>query len=75
MVGRRTVAWFMGLRLLDGTLIVKFVRSRRTALLRVLDGDAFDPARNGLAITACLAEDARGGGSRLESLDAALFGR
>ena len=74
-VARRTGARFMGLRLLDGTLIVKFVRSGRTALFRVLDGDAFDSARNGLAVMACSGEDARGGGSRPESLDAALLGR
>lgn len=67
-VARRTGARFQGLRLLDGTLIVKFVRGRRATLFRVDDDDAFDPARSGLAITAW-----NGGGSRLESLDAALF--
>ena len=67
-VARRTGARFQGLRLLDGTLIVKFMRGRKTTLFRVVDGDAFDPARGGLAITVC-----NGGGSRLESLDAALF--
>ena len=72
-VARRTGARFQGLRLLDGTLIVKFVRGRNTTLFQVVDGDAFDPARSGLAIM-CTGWDARGGGSRLESLDAALFG-
>ena len=38
-------------------------------------GDAFDPARSGLAIAARTGGDARGGGSRLASLDTALFGR
>ena len=73
-VARRTGARFTGLWLRDGTLIVKFVRDGRTVLFRVVDGEGFDPARSGLAI-ACTGGDAPGGGSRLESLDAALLGR
>ena len=72
-VARRTGARFQGLRLLDGTLIVKFVRGRKTTLFQVVDGDAFDPARSGLAIM-CTDGDAGDGGRCPESLDAALFG-
>ena len=72
-VARRTGARFQGLWLLDGTLIVKFVRGRKTTLFRVVDGDAFDPARSGLAI-ACTDGDAGDGGRCPESLDAAVFG-
>ena len=51
------------------------VRGRKTALFRIVDGDAFDPARSGLAITACSVGYACCGGRRLTCLDAALFGR
>lgn len=51
------------------------VRGRKTALFRVVDSDAFDPARSGLAIAACSVGYACCGGSRLTSLDAALCGR
>ena len=74
-VARRTGARFQGLRLRDGTLFVKFVRGRRTALFRVFDGDAFDPARSGLEIAARTDGHARGGRGRLEKLDRVLFGR
>ena len=75
-VARRTGARFHGLRLLDGTLIVKFVRGRRTVLFRVVDGDAFDPARGGLAVAACTGGNVCCcGGSCLTSLDAALLRR
>ena len=43
-------AKFTGLRLPDGTLIVKVSRGRRTEQIRVMDGEAFDPARSGLRI-------------------------
>ena len=74
-VPRRTGARYQGLWLRDGTLIVKFARGRRTALFRVPDGDAFDPARSGLAVAARTDGLARGGRARLERLDAFLFER
>lgn len=74
-VTRRIGARLMGLRLRDGRLIVKFVRGRRMALFRVVDGDGFDPARDGLAIAACTGRDACEGGRRPERLDAILVGR
>ena len=47
---RMSGARFMALRLLDGSLVVKVVRGRRSAQIRVIDGDAFDPARSGLEL-------------------------
>ena len=68
-VVRRSGARFMGLRLRDGTLIVKVVKGRRWAQIRVVDGDAFDPARSGLEIPARTERTARGVRTRVESLD------
>ena len=59
----------MGLRLRDGTLIVKVVKGRRWAQFRVIDGDAFDPARSGLEFPARTERTARGVRTRVESLD------
>ena len=68
-VVRRSGARFMGLRLRDGTLIVKVVKGRRSAQIRVVDRDAFDPARSGLEIAARTERPARGVRTRVESLD------
>ena len=68
-VVRMSGARFMGLRLRDGTLIVKFVKGRRSAQIRVIDGEAFDPARSGLEIPARTERPARGARTRVESLD------
>ena len=68
-VVRRSGARFMGLRLRDGSLIVKVVKGRRWAQIRVVDGDAFDPARSGLEIPARTERTARGPRTRVESLD------
>ena len=43
-------ARFTGLRLRGGTLIVKVSRGRRAKQIRVIDAEAFDPARSGLEI-------------------------
>ena len=62
-------ARFMGLRFRDGTLVVKVVKGRRWAQIRVVDGDAFDPARSGLEIAARTERTARGVRTRVENLD------
>ena len=68
-VVRMSGARFMGLRLRDGTLIVKVVKGRRSAQIRVIDGEAFDPARSGLEIPARTERPARCVRTRVESLD------
>ena len=46
----RSGATFWGLQLRDGGLILKVMRGRRAAQIRVKGGKAFDPARSGLEI-------------------------
>ena len=72
-VVRRSGARFMALRLLDGSLVVKVVRGRRSAQFRVIDGDAFDPARSGLEIPARNEGRAGDAPTLVESLDAVGF--
>ena len=74
-VARSTGARFQEPRLRDGTLIVKLVWGRRTAMFRVVDDDAFDPARSGLALAAWTGGLARGGRDLLVTLDRVLLGR
>ena len=68
-VVRRSGARFMGLRLRDGALIVKVVKGRRWAQIRIIDGDAFDPVRSGVEIAARTERPGRGARTRVESLD------
>ena len=57
-------ARYSGLRLLDGALVLKVSRGRETGQVRVIDGDAFDPARSGLEV-----RKPRGGWARLRNLE------
>ena len=41
----------MGLRLLDGTLVLKARRGRRVEQLRIIDGNAFDFDQTGLKLS------------------------
>ena len=65
----------MGLRLRDGTLIVKVVRGRRSAQIRIIDGGAFDPVRSGLEIAAQTERPGRGARTCVENLDSVGFQR
>ena len=46
----RARARYSGLRLLDGTLVLKVSRGRETEQIGVNDGAAFDPALSGLEV-------------------------
>ena len=70
----RAGARFSGLRLLDGALVLKVSRGRETGQIRVIDGEAFDPARSGLEVRMRKVARVRGGWAGLESLDAIVFG-
>ena len=70
----RAGARFAGLRLLDGALVLKVSRGRETGQIRVIGGEAFDPARSGLDVAMRKNRRTRGGWVRLESLDAIVFG-
>ena len=74
-VVRMSGARYMGLRLREGTLIVKVVRDRRSAQIRIIDGSVFDPVRSGLEIAARTERPGRGARTRVESLDSAGFQR
>ena len=65
---RRAGARYSGLRLLDGTLVLKVSRGRETGQIRVIDGTAFDPAQSSLEVKMRQAELARGRWARLKSL-------
>ena len=68
-------ATFTGLRLLEGSVVLKVRRGRETGQIRVLDGAAFDPARSGLEVAMREAVDARSGWVRIEALEGIVFGR
>ena len=72
---RRAGARFTGLRLLDGTLVLKVWRGRETGQIRVLDGAAFDPALSGLEVATAKGAGGRRRWVRVESLDRMVFGR
>lgn len=61
-------AKFAGLRLRDGTLIVKVSRGRRAEQIRVIDGEAFHPPRSGLRIWMEFDRLPPSGMARVESL-------
>ncbi len=66
---RRAGARYSGLRLLDGTLVLKVSRGRETGQIVVIDGTAFDPAQSSLEVKMRQAEPARGRWARLKSLE------
>ena len=66
----RSGATFWGLRLRDGGLILKVMRGRRAAQIRVRAGEAFEPARSGLEIAVVIGGVPQSGWARVESLDA-----
>ena len=70
----RADARFSGLRLLDGALVLQVSRNRKTVQIRVVDGEAFDPAHSGLEVAMRKVGRTHGGWARLESLDAIVFG-
>ena len=61
-------ARYSGLRLLDGTLVLRVSRGRETGLIAVIDGAAFDPALSGLEVRMRQGEPAHGGWVCLKSL-------
>ena len=71
----RSGATFWGLRLRDGSLVIKVMRGRRAAQIRVRDGRAFDPARSGLEIALQVAASRRRKWTRVRNLDATVFAR
>ena len=69
----RAGARYSGLRLLDGSLVLKVSRGRETGQIRVIDGTAFDPALSGLEVRSRQGGQARGGWVRLRSLEPIVF--
>ena len=49
-VVRESDAIYTGLRLRDGTFILKVARGRKAEQIRVIDAEGFDPMRNGLDV-------------------------
>ena len=72
---RQAGARYSGLRLLDGTLVLKLSRGRETGQISVMDVAAFDPALSGLEVRVPQGRPTRGGWVRLRSLDALVFRR
>ena len=68
-VVRMSGARYTAPRLLNGTLVVKVVRGRRSAQFRIIDGDAFDPARSGLELSTRSERRVGDAPTRVESLD------
>ena len=66
---RRARVRYSGLRLLDGTLVLKVSRGRETGQIGVIDGAAFDPALSGLEVRMRWGGHARGNWVRLRSLE------
>ena len=62
-------ATYGGLRLLDGTLVLKVQRGNETADVRIIDGAAFDAAEKGFEIAAGDGADARNRWARLRTMD------
>ena len=50
VLARESGASFTGLRLRDGSLVLKTKRGRRVEQLRIIDGDSFDFGRTGLEV-------------------------
>ena len=50
VLARETGVSFTGLRLRDGSLVLKAKRGRRVEQLRIIDGDSFDFGRTGLEV-------------------------
>ena len=71
----RAEATFAGLRLLDGTLVLKVSRGRETGQIEVIDGAAFDPALSGLEVVMRKGGSSPGGWVLVESLDPIVFRR
>ena len=71
----RAGATFAGLRLLDGTLVLKVSRGRETGQIEVIDGAAFDPALSGLEVVMPKGGSSPGGWVLVESLDPIVFRR
>ena len=69
----RAGARYLGLRLLDGALVLKVSRRRETGQIKVIDGAAFDPALSGLEVRLRQAGHARGNWVRLTSLHPIVF--
>ena len=70
---RRAGARFAGLRLLDGTLVLKVSRGREIGQIRVSDGAAFDPALSGLEVAMRQGGSSPDGWVLLKSLDRIVF--
>ncbi len=66
---RRTGARYSGVRLLDGTLVLRVSRGRETGQISVVDGATFDPALSGLEIRMPQGRPAHHGWVRLKSLE------
>ena len=49
-VVRESDATYAGLRLRDGTFVLKVARGRKAEQIRVTDAEGFDPMRNGLKV-------------------------
>ena len=69
----RARARYSGLRLLDGTLVLKVLRGRETGQVAVIDGAAFDPVLSGLEVRKPRGGRERGGWVRLTSLERIVF--
>ena len=70
---RRAGARYSGLRLLDGSLVLKVSRGRETGQIQVIDGADFDPALSSLEVRSQQGGQARGGWVRLRSLEPIVF--
>ena len=72
---RRAGATFAGLRLVDGTLVLKVSRGGETGQIKVIDGAAFDPALSGLEVAMRQGGSSPDGWVLVESLDPIVFRR
>ena len=72
---RRAGARYSGLRLLDGTLVLKVSRGRETGQIRVIDGAAFDPALSGLEVALRQGGSSPDGWVLLKNLDPVVSGQ
>ena len=70
---RRAGATFSGLRLLDGTVVLRVSRGGEIGQLKVRDGAAFDPALSGLEVAMRHGGCSPGGWVLVESLDSIVF--
>ena len=71
----RSGATFWGLRLRGGALVLKVFQGRESVQITVADGEAFTPARSGLAIAVRSDTSRRRRWVRVERLDGTIFAR